>query len=495
MIGYRNAVYDPREEAVELFTWDDDGNRIVTTKQYKPYLYIENMKGGFTSIFNTPLQKKSFNSTFERYKFIKESGQKRLFENFSPVQQFLIDEYFQVNETEEFTKFPLKIYYWDIETPSANEFPNAQEAKHPIQLITIYCSLREKFFVWGLKPYTSNFKNRTNVDYVFCNSEIILLEKLIEFLRDDPADIITGWNTMGYDNPYIINRIRNILGEDAVKKLSPYGGVYSRTFPGKFGKEETMWHIDGISLVDYLDIYKKFKFVNQESYRLDAIGEIELGENKIDYGGQSLYNLMIKDWNTFVDYNIQDVHLVVKLEEKLQFLALLRMLAYTGLTTFEGAMGTLSIITGATAIRARKRNQCIPTFIRDGEGEKNPGAFVADPIVGFQTNVVSFDANSLYPNVMISCNMSPETKIGKIISRENDEVVIRHANGQIFTLTEEKFKKFVNKEIIAVSKANVLFSQKKKGIIPEVVDHFYKERVNIKRELKKLKKELADLET
>ncbi|NDB86244.1 MAG: hypothetical protein EB127_26640, partial [Alphaproteobacteria bacterium] len=253
---------------------------------------------------------------------------------------------------------------------------------------------------------------------------------------------------------------------------------------------------EGISVIDYLDVYRRFCMVQRESYKLNTIAEIELSESKVDYGDTNLSSLADDNWELFVDYNIQDVKLLVKLEDKLRYLELLRMLAYTGLTTFEAAMGSLSVITGSTAIRARYRQQRIPTFIRnDLDKGKNPGAYVSEPQQGFQEHIVSFDANSLYPNTMISLNLSPETKMGKIEETNNDDgtIIFRHVNGNAYNLTKEKFNKFVEKENLAVSKSNVLFSQAKKGIIPEIVDRYYSQRVEIKNELKKLKKKLSTL--
>ena len=145
----------------------------------------------------------------------------------------------------------------------------------------------------------------------------------------------------------------------------------------------------------------------------------ELGEQKVDFGNMNLATLSDNDWQTFVEYNIQDVRLLAKLEEKLKYTELIKMLAYVGLTTFEAALGSLSVINGATAVRARYRDQKIPSFIRNEDTGKNPGAYVGEPLKGFQENIISFDANSLYPNVMISLNMSPETKVAKIEDKNN----------------------------------------------------------------------------
>jgi DNA polymerase elongation subunit (family B) len=171
------------------------------------------------------------------------------------------------------------------------------------------------------------------------------------------------------------------------------------------------------------------------------------------------------------------------------------MLAYVGLTTLEGAMGTISVINGALTIRARKRKEVLSTFIRNQGAGKNPGAYVAEPKCGFQNNVVSFDANSLYPNVMISLNLSPETKIGRVEKNNNGNINIYHVSGRCIELTPSNFTKFIKTEECSLTKAGFLFSQKKKGIIPEFLDYQYNERVKIKAELYEARQQLSKLKS
>jgi len=490
---YRNAVYLPKNECVRVYTWDDNGNRIFYDATYNPYLYIEsNNNSDLKSIFNTNLRKINFKTQYDRNEYIKR-GATRIFENTPPVQQHLIDSYWDKNEDKLFSKHPLKLYLLDIETYSPDEFPVPDKANHVINIITVYDSIQNHYYTWGLKSYS---KKDAHTTYTKCAGEEELLRKFIKFIEMDHPDILSGWNCEFFDIPYIINRIKKILGDEEVLKLSPVLKLYPRSIRGKYGQEQVRWHIEGISVIDYLDIYKRFCMVQRESYKLDNIAQLELGESKVDYGDTNLSSLADENWDLFVDYNIQDVKILVKLEDKLRYLELLRMLAYTGLTTFEAAMGSLSVITGATAIRARYRQQRIPTFIRnEDKTQKNPGAYVSEPQQGFQEHIVSFDANSLYPNTMISLNLSPETKMGKIenIDKETGNVLFRDANGTSYTLSKEKFAQLVKKEQLAISRSRVLFSQKKKGIIPEIVDSYYSQRVAIKQELKKLKKTQTSL--
>jgi len=487
---YRNAVYNSRNQSIRLFTWDPDGKRIDYDVSVSPYLYVEDSRGDKTSIFNTKLRKRSFNNNYERNKYIQDSGIKRVFENVPVVQQFLLDSYGKENETDDFAKFDLKVMYIDIETYSVDSFPDIDNPDHTVNVITCYDTFSKKFYTFGLKPYVNT---KSNVVYTHCKNERELFIKFLDYIGKDYPDILSGWNSEGFDIPYIVNRCTKILGEEYTAQLSPLRNIYARDIKGKFGKDVKRYYIDGIACIDYLDIYRRFCLTLRESYKLNAIAELELGERKVDYGDVDLATLADTDWQTFIDYNIQDVNLLVKLEEKLQYVSLLRMLSYVGLTTLEGAMGTLSVINGALTIRARNRGEVISTFIRSSLDSKNPGAYVSEPKKGFKENIVSFDANSLYPNVMISLNLSPETKVGRIINNKDGSIEVQHVSGKTFELTNEKFNQFLKSERLAITKAGFLFSQKKQGIIPEFLDYYYQQRVKIQKELFEYEKQLATL--
>jgi len=487
-MSYRNVVYDGRRGCVNLFTWDGEGKRVMHECSFEPYLYVEDNRGDKTSIFGTKVKKKSFQNAYNRSRFVNDAGIKRVFENCPPAQQFLLDMYWQQNEKEEFSSKPLKYCFLDIETYSVDHFPDIENPTHVVNVITCWDNFSKKFHTFGIKPYTG--KGRDDLNYVYCKDEREMFIKFLEYLENDFPDILSGWNSEFFDIPYIVNRMERVLGQEFVNRLSPLKRVHFRVIKGKFGREQKRYYIDGVACLDYLDVYKRFCLKLRESYKLDAIGQVELGDRKIDYGGVSLATLSDEDWNTFIDYNIQDVNLLVRLEEKLQYIPLLRTLSYVGLTTLEGAMGTIQVINGALTIRARKRNEIISTFIRNADTGKNPGAYVAEPKRGFKKNVVSFDANSLYPNVMISLNTSPETKVGKIERTTDKNVTIQHVTGKLFELSKPDFVKFLKNEQCSISKAGFLFSQKKKGIIPEFLEYYYNKRVEIKKKLFKTKQKL-----
>jgi DNA polymerase elongation subunit (family B) len=489
---YRNVYYNPFNESIFLSTWTEDGDRISTEIPFRPYLYVEQegSKDG-TSIFKTSLVKKFFKNSLERRRFTEKSANKRLFHNLSPEQQFLIDLYKDHNTNPEFAKFALKTYFIDIETYSVGEFPVPEKAKDQINLITIYDTITQTTHTWGLvEQYKPTLENCI---YYRCKDEEDLLLRFVDFWKADYPDIVSGWNTEGFDIPYIINRCIRLFGEDFIQQFSPVDRVTSRKiFTSTFGKEVTKWTISGLSHIDYLEIYKTFSIGERESYSLNYISEIELNEGKIAYNATSLGELATTDWKTFVDYNIQDVHLLVKLEHKLKYLQIVRLLAYRGCTNFESALGKVSIVTGAVAIQAHKQGYIIPTFGTSADRESYEGGYVKEPVRGLQTAITSFDVNSLYPNTIITLNISPETKIGKIVTGDFDtdkEVTIKLVNGKFHTTQVEDFKKMMRQEKIALSKAGVLYSQKTKGVIPNLINEIYKERVEIQKQLHALELE------
>jgi DNA polymerase elongation subunit (family B) len=489
---YRNVYYDSRNEAYKLFTWDKDGKRVVVDCSYNPYLYIESKTvSDATSLFNTDLKKKSFRNQFDRRKFVSRLPTDRVFENLSCDQQFLADMYWQISGDDDFNIHPLKTYFIDIETYSPDDFPHPDKAKDAINVITLYDTIEEEFLTWGTKELDTPIPN---VKYMYCSTEYEMLTRFVEHIKTSPPDILSGWNSQFFDIPYIIMRIAKVLGDNYYHDLSPVGNVYSRQQTGKFGNDQTRWYISGISSLDYLDVYQKFSPGVKESYKLDAIAELELGDRKVDYGSSNLSELADNDWQKFVEYNVQDVNLLVKMDDKLRYLELLRMLAYTGMTTLEGAMGTLGVVTGAAVIAARKQNLVMPTFVKSNfDTGKNPGAYVGEPQNGFQESIISFDANSLYPNVMISMNLSPETKVGNIVHRDETSIHLRHVSGKIYKLTPDQFSRFIAAKKIAVTKADVLFSQSKQGIIPQIVDDLYSVRVKHRTALDKAKRVLSKM--
>ena len=492
MIGYRNAVFKPKDKCVEVYTWDSDGKRCIHTYPYTPYLYVDSANGKHTSIFGSKVAKKIFNSNYDRRTYVESNPRRKLYENVTPVQQLLLDTFWDKNEDVDFNQFPLKIYFIDIEAVSRSKYSKPEDPKDPINVITVYDSLSKIFHVWGQSPYAPK---DPDVIYYHCKTEESLLERFIKFMQQDPPDIISGWFTEFYDIPYIMNRIIVLLGPEAANEVSPTKRHYVRQVRNEKNPEklDDIHCIEGISCIDYYKVYKKFSNGERESYKLGYIGEYELNETKVDYGDISLYQFMMDDWDRFVDYNIQDVRLLVKLDEKLKYFEQIRSLAYLGCTTFEPALKTIAVVLGASIITARKDGKKLYTTIRQNP-KNNPGGFVTEPKIGHHETIVSFDANSLYPNLMITLNMSPETKLGLFSKTNSGEINITLTNGKTFTKKADEFIKICKEQRWGLSKSGVIFSQKRKGVYPELVDGMYKKRVKIQKEIDKLELEISKLD-
>lgn len=484
---YRNCVYNNKTKSIHLWTWDAYGNRCFQELDYSPYLYLESKGGEDTSIYGTSLKKREFKTLWDRNKFVKESGITRIFENIPPYQQFLIDNHYHHANDPDFSQYPLKTLFLDIECPGVEggKFPEPELAENEINLLTIYDSLSKKYHVFGLKPYRNT---RDDVEYHHCKGEIALLKSVVKFISSDPPDCIVGYNSADFDIPYLINRITYELDQEWASLISPIGRIYEKfNKAGKFGAPTKQYVIEGVSCVDYYVIYKKFALDPLESYKLDYVAEIELGENKVQHEG-SLATLCREDWQTYVDYNIQDVEILVKLDEKLKYLELLRFISHLGLCNMENAINTIPVVNGAVAIKARERDEKIPTFVRVHNDDKIPGGHVAEPKRGFSKSVVSFDANSLYPSVMISLNTSPETKVGSV-EKINDKYIIKHVSGRTVEMSRDNYVKYIKEEQLAKSDADILFSQKKMGIMPEFLDFLYTKRKEMKGKMFDLKNE------
>jgi DNA polymerase elongation subunit (family B) len=480
---------------MHLWTWDKNGERVKLTTSFEPFLYIESEHGtDAKSIFNTPLKKLSFKNQKARLNYVEATPIKRLFYNLQVQQQFLLSTFKDDVEKPDFGIHPLKIFFIDIETYATDHFSTPEQASDPINLITVYDTLSKKYYTWGCKNYSTM---EEDVIYTKCINERELLRSFMKFWKSDYPDIVTGWNIHGYDMPYIINRLEKIFSDDYNANLSPVGKIRLQKDAklNKLGKSMDRWYISGVSIIDYMELYESLCGGKRESMSLNYISEYELGDSKIPIGSTSLSNLADTDWFKFVDYNIQDVRLIIKLEDKLKYLKLVRNLSYRGFIPFEKSMGKVSMITGAVAHQALKQDMIIPTFNIENVKQDFAGGFVYEPIKGLYEDVVTYDANSLYPNTIITLNISTETKIGKIIDRNDNNLTLKLTNNKIIELTNDKFEKIVESEKLCITKANVLYTQRFKGIIPTLIDKLYSERVSAKNKMIEAKKLLKKAKT
>jgi DNA polymerase elongation subunit (family B) len=485
---YRNIYYQIDKEdwqgQIVLFTWDENGKPITQVFPHKSYLYYEHPNGNHTSIFGTPLMKKTFKNVAARKTWIKQNSNIRIFECLPPQREFLLDYYQGQQEDIEFRKHSLRKQFFDIEIKVESEFPNPQEAKYPINVMTFYDSYLEKYFCWVVNE-TIDFKDEEDIEYrQFPNEKEMLKDYLNWHIKNTP-DILTGWNSENFDIPYLVNRIKKFFGGQH-KLLSPVKQVrkISRTQKGKSSNSNT-YMIEGISCLDYMNLYKyKFCLDNRHSYKLEDIGQEELGYGKLSYDG-SIKEFYTRDFKKFVDYNVHDVRLCVELDEKLNYIEMSRIICNFGLCEYECILKSQPYIYGALVLEARERKQKI--ISEQGEVlEKNntyEGAHVFKPRMGiYRRGVASVDLNSLYPNVMITLNISPETKVGKIEKMDDGNWNLCTKKGSK-TLTQEKLDEIL-KTKCTKSDNNVLYIKpdKKVGIIPSFLMRLYSKRIKLKNE-------------
>lgn len=505
-MSYRHCYWDSLEKVIKLRTWDNDGNRCTIPINYSPYLYVDSPNGEYLSIFETPVKKVEFKTPAERSRFVKNYGSDKFYENFDITQQFLLDAFWNKYDKPGFDKNPLRIIYFDIEVDETKDgsFPEADRAPSEINIITAYDSLDKKYHVFSKNPYTGEALG-DDVIYENCTSERGILFSFIQFWQSNEyPDIVTAWNLNRFDMPYIVNRIRKVLGGDILPTLSPYNNFYESIEKDKMQREYTKYNFSGIQIIDHIDVYAKYKITKQESYKLDYIAQQELGIGKVDYQGESnIYEFMRKHWNTFVEYNVRDVELLVKLEEKTHYFKILRMVSYMGCCNFDKGLMTIPVTNGCVAVRCRQKNRILHTFIRHiDENEEKPGGFVSlRP--GFAKNLMTCDAGSLYPNTAISLNISPETKVGmchfdgkNVYSLKADDEVIfaLSKQGVKYTMKYFQFMKYINDMKYCLAPNGCVFTQAYQGVFPQFMSEVFERRSKVRKEIKELQKENEKLE-
>lgn len=343
----------------------------------------------------------------------------------------------------------LHIGFLDIETDfdPVLGFSSTEEAFSPITAITVYCTWLERNFTLVCKPKTLSVKQAQSIvdefeDTVLCADEKSLLEAFLVLIED--ADILSGWNSEGYDMPYIHNRILKILGRDETRKLCLCGKLPKKREYEQYGKMQITWDIVGRVHLDYLQLYRKHTYHEMHSYRLDFVGEYEVGEKKIHYEG-TLDHLYNNDFKKFIEYNRQDVMLLVKLDNKLKFIELSSNLAHDNSVLFNTTMGAVALIDQAIVNAAWEKELKVPVRKRDqNQGQQEvdfeqelygqfdmvddddnddeirakitgvAGAYVAQPQVGLHDWIGTMDINSLYPSAIRALNMSPESIVGQL---------------------------------------------------------------------------------
>ena len=364
----------------------------------------------------------------------------------------------------------------DIETKAENGFPDPQLANEEMLSITIKNQTTKKLVVWGL----GDFKNdREDITYINCSNENELLAEFMNFWTKHYPDILTGWNTEFFDVPYLINRVTKVLGEDRAKEFSPWGLISSRTVYSH-GRNQQVYDITGVANLDYLQLYRKFTYTNQESYALNHIASVELGAKKNDNPYDTFKDWYTKDYQSFLEYNIVDVELVDRLEDKMKLLELCLTMAYEAKVNYDDVFGQVKYWDVLIHNYLKKKNIVIPQKSHNTKVEKYEGAYVKEPQVGMHKWVMSFDLNSLYPHLIMQYNLSPETLVsGEFIKDLKVDNVLK---GIDFNLPDNT----------TITPNGALYRKDIKGFLPEMMQEIYDDRTVYKKKMLKAKQDYED---
>jgi len=369
-------------------------------------------------------------------------------------------------------KDKIKLFSIDIETATENGFPNIQEANEEVLLITIKDNHHKQIVTFGCRPYITD---RKDVRYMQCIDESNLLRTFVTFWSNNYPDVITGWNINGFDIPYLVNRIRLVLGDMYVKRMSPWGIVNDKKAYVGGGTSIQSYSFAGISVLDYMDLYKKFTYTNQESYALNYIASVELNKKKLENPEDNFKDFYTNHWKTFVDYNIHDTELVDMLEDKMKLIELVYTLAYSSKVNYEDVFSPVRMWDMIIYNYLHERKIAIPLKEENGKSEVFEGAYVKDPITGPHKWVASFDLNSLYPHLIMQYNMSPETLTDTRIDTNVDKL-----------LTKTPMNVPVG---LSTSGNGWCFTKEKRGFLPALMEEMYNNRSKFKKQMLKAEQE------
>ena len=466
----------------------ENGRPFQRKVRFKPTLYVR-AKDNSTHkslIGDVPLGATRFDSMSEAREFLQQYQDVHGFDIFGTsnyVAQFIQEQY---PGDIKFDITKINICSFDIEVDISSGYADINAADKEITSIAFKSSKSDTYHLLGRKDFDKT-KTITGIDpedisFMKFDSEVALLQRFIQIWQSEYPDVVTGWNVEYFDIQYIVTRIIRLMGEEKAKKLSPWGRIKPNSI-NKFGKEQRTYKIEGLTIIDYMDAFKKFgyKYGPQESYKLDHIAHVVLGEKKLDYseyGG--LTQLYEQNPQLYLDYNLKDTQLIQRMEDESGLLSLVLTVAYGGGVNFSDAFGTVGIWE-TTIYRRLMADKVVPP-LKGGPGERVSdlvGGFVKDPKVGMHPWVVSFDLNSLYPHLMLQYNMSPETYVDGRREYVSQEMVL-----------EDKYKN--NDTSVSVCANGACFSKNKLGIIPEIIDEYYNRRSLIKKDMLRVEQEIEN---
>ena len=448
--------------------YDTEGKPDIRKIKYKPTMFVQSQKPNteWRGLDGTPVDPIQLGSMREAKDFIESYGQidnYNIYGNTRHVHACIRDMY---PGTIQADTSLINVVTFDIETAVGDGFPSPDEAKQELLAITLKSSRNNKYTVFGLKDYDPEQSDLDReIEYFQFDNEHTMLAAFVDWWEQPyhMPDVITGWNSRFFDIPYLVNRLARVLGEDETRRLSPWKMIDSRSVKIK-GREQVTFDITGIQSLDYMDLFKKFAYTygNQESYSLNHISHVVLGDEKLDYSDVGTFmETYENDHQRFIDYNIKDVELVHRIDEKLGLIDLVMTMAYMAGVNYNDTLGTTAIWDCIIYRELMNKKIAVPQP-KDHKKAAFVGGYVKDPHVGMHDWVMSFDLNSLYPNIIIQYNMSPETLI-----RMPNAIGAKAANG-------------------------ATFRKDKVGIIPELVEKLYVTRVSTKQEMLKVKQQIED---
>ena len=462
----------------------ENGKHFITREKFYPTLYIpSNKKTEYKTLSGEYVESIKPGYVRDCREFIKKyDGVEnfKIYGNSGYIYQY-ISEMYPYDEIK-FETSKIKIATIDIEVASENGFPDVESAAEEVLLITIQDYATKKIRTWGLGPFENNQKS---VVYKSFDSERDLLNDFINWwmIEENTPEVITGWNSELYDMPYLVRRIDRILGEKTMKRLSPWGLVTEReTYIT--GRKHISYDVGGITQLDYLNLYKKFTYKAQESYRLDYIASVELGQKKLDHSEFDTFkDFYTKGWQKFVEYNIIDVELVDRLEDKMKLIELAITMAYDAKVNYADVFSQVRMWDTIIYNYLKKRNIVVPPKERTEKDAKYAGAYVKEPIPGKYDWVVSFDLNSLYPHLIMQFNVSPETLLEE---RHPSVSVDKILNKEI---TFELYKNY------SVCANGAMYRKDVRGFLPELMEKIYKDRTIYKKKMLAAKQEYEKKKT
>ncbi len=444
----------------------ENDKRVAKRVRYEPTLFVPVQKQtSFTTLDGKFLTPMKFTSMKESKEFVEQyKDQPHLvFGHTQYAYTYIADKY---PEDIKWDYSKLLLITIDIEVECENGFPNPRQSIEPLLSITVKNHQTQGIIVWGIGKFTTD---RDDVTYIQCKDETDLLEEFIVFWEQNTPDIVTGWNIDFFDIPYLMNRIKLLFGEKKLKAFSPWGNVSDREV-FMMGRKHQMYDILGVATLDYLQLYKKFTYTNQENYRLDHIAHVELDEQKQENPYETFKEWYTKDYQSFIEYNITDVELVDRLEDKLKLIELLITMAYDCKVNYSDMLGSVKYWDILIYNYLRKKNIIVPQKRKhSSKAERYEGAYVKDPQVGMHNWVVSLDLNSLYPHLIMQFNISPETLIKQVKNVDVDKL-----------LNQKVDTSFLPKDT-TITPNGAIFRTDKKGFLPELMEKIYNDRVIYKR--------------